>query len=141
MTMNAPLRSDAVAIPLPPATTVFRVRPRTPLAFDIVVEMVGPHVLPTGEKAPVVARGLYGAEAANAAAQALADAFEAEHPDRPVDVEPAPGTPRRSSAPGAAFARFVAATTLRRRFEQGDPDDPVRVERAERHMAYLRSLP
>lgn len=139
--MNAPLRSDAVAIPLRPATTVFRVRPRTALAFDIVVEMVGPHVLATGERPPVVASGLYGAEAANAAARALAEAFRAEHPGRPVEVRLAPGTPQRDGAPGSAFVRLVAATTLRRRFEQGDPDDPVRVERAERHMAYLRSLP
>lgn len=101
--MNAPLRSDAVAVALLPATTVFRVRPRTPLAFDVVVEMVGPHVIATGEKPPVVASGLYGEEAANAAAEALAAAFEAEHPGRPVAIKRAPILGRR---PGQVYGLF-----------------------------------
>jgi hypothetical protein len=106
-----------------------------------VVEMSGPHVVRSGEPAIVAARSFYGAEAANAAAEALADAFRAEHPGRPVEVVLAPGTPRRTDAPGSAFVRFVAATTRRRRIELVSPDDPVRVEQAEWHLAFLRSLP
>lgn len=139
--MNAPLRSDAVAIALQPATTVFRVRQRTPLTFDVVLEMTGPHVVETSEPAIVAASGLYGAEAANAAAEGLADAFRAEHPGRVASVRIAPGTVPRSGKPGSAFARFTAATTIRRRPELVSPDDPVRVEQAERHLAFLRSLP
>lgn len=138
--MNAPLRSDAITIALQPATTVFRVRQRAALVFDVVVEMTGPHIVATAEPAIVVASGLYGAEAANAAATALADAFRAEHPTREASVQIAPGTVSRSGAPGSAFGRFIAAATIRRRYELVSPDDPVRVEQAERHLAYLRSL-
>ncbi|MFY9293298.1 MAG: hypothetical protein WAP03_21755 [Methylorubrum rhodinum] len=101
--MNAPLRSDAVAIPLRPATTVFRVRPRTALMFDVVVEMVGRHVFATDEKLLVVASGLYGEEAANAAALALAETFRAEHPGRPVDTKLAPILGKR---PGQVYGLF-----------------------------------
>lgn len=74
--MNAPLRSDAVSLPLAPVVATFRVRQRTAGTWDVVREISGPDVLSV-EESPLRIGDLHRDPAeANAAAAAAAEAWK-----------------------------------------------------------------
>ena len=139
--MNAPLRSDAVSLPLAPVVATFRVRQRTAGTWDVVREISGPDVLSV-EESPLRIGDLHRDPVdANAAAVAAAAAWtgagrgEADVRRFPIAGERPTGG--RLVGPITA-AQFAAACLMRRRPDHGHPDDPVRVEQAERHLDFLR---
>lgn len=138
--MNAPLRSDAVSLPLAPVLATFRVRQRTAGTWDVVREISGPDVLSV-EESPLRIGDLHRDPVeANAAAAAAAEAWKQSGRAASVKRFPIVGerpTGGRLVGPVTA-AQFAAASLMRRRREHISPDDPERVEQAERHLDFLR---
>lgn len=139
--MSAPLRSLAVRLALAPAAATFRVRQRTAVTWDVVREISGPGVLSV-EESPLRIGDLHcDPVAANTAAASAADAWtHAGRGEAVVQCFPIAGerpTGGRLVGPVTA-AQFAAACLMRRRSDHCSPDDPVRVEQAERHLDFLR---
>lgn len=101
--MNAPLRSDAVSLPLTAAVATFRVRQRTAGTWDVVREISGPDVLSV-EESPLRIGDLHRDPAdANAAAAAAAEAWKLTGREALVRPISTATTGRR---PGQAYGLF-----------------------------------
>lgn len=138
--MNAPLRPMAGRLALAPAVATFRVRQRTAVTWDVVREIAGPDVLSV-EESPHRIGDLHRDPAqANAAAAEAAEAWKRTGREALVQRFPIAGerpTGGRLVGPVTAV-QFAAACLMRRPAERSSPDDPVRVEQAERHLDFLR---
>lgn len=139
--MSAPLRSLAGRLALAPAVATFRVRQRTAVTWDVVREISGPDVLGV-EESPLRIGDLHrDPVAANTAATAAADAWKSAGRGEPVlhhfPIAGERPTGGRLVGPVTAV-QFAAACLMRRPAERSSPDDPVRVEQAERHLDFLR---
>lgn len=138
--MNAPLRSLAGRLALAPVVATFRVRQRTAGTWDVVREISGPDVLSV-EESPLRIGGLHRDPVeANAAAAAAAESWKRTGREALVQLFPIAGerpTGGRLVGP-ITPGQFAAACLMRRRRERISPDDPIRVEQAERHLDFLR---